>query len=325
MKNKNLKKFSNLIFVLSFGFIFFKPTVCISEPVKVTVKLQSTLKVDPNETLLVYPTALYFDEQTEEMYVTDSGNGQFVIYNNNGYPTNNLGYGRGLVRISTISRIDDLLYVCCTNDQEHPTGVIKVLNQAFFTEREIVLSETNKNLPTFMAKKIITGITNRRYVLQNSQGFVSVFDKNWVFIEKIVPREKRLGILEPATIDAMTIDKIGNLYLLSEERGRIFVYNSKEEFLYSFGEKGGDVGKLARPRAIAIDSKNKRIYVCDYLRHAILVYNTEGNYLFEIGSKGNRPGDLLYPGGVAVDHAGRLFVADTFNHRVQIFSISPQS
>jgi len=323
LKNKNLKKISHLIFFLSLGFLLLKPAVCISEPVK--IKIQSILKVDPNETPLVYPTALYFDEKTKEMYVTDSGNGQFVIYNNNGYPTNNLGQGRGLIRIATISRIDNLLYVCCTNNQEHPTGVIKELNQAFFTEREIVLSATNKNIPSFIAKNIITGITNRRYVLQSSQNYVSIFDKNWLFIGKIVPREKRLGIMEPATIDAMTIDKNGNLYLLSEERGRVFVYNSKEEFQYSFGEKGGDVGKLARPRAIAIDSKNKRIYVCDYLRHAVLAYNTEGKYLFEIGSKGNRPGDLLYPGAVAVDHKGRLFVADTFNHRVQIFSISPQS
>lgn len=311
------------LFLLSAA--LFQPSNCISSPSKMTVKLQSILEVGPDEIHLVYPTSLFFDEATEEMYVTDAGNGQLVIYNRNSYPINNLGKGRDLNRITSCSIIDGRLYVCCTNDQEHPTGVIKVLNKAFFTEREIVLSQINHNLTNFMAKQIVTGITNRHYIIESSQGYVSVFDKNWILIDKIIPREKRLGIMEPATIDAVTTGKNGNIYLLSEDRGRIFAYNSSEEFLFSFGEKGGDVGKLARPRAIAVDDKNKRIYVCDYLRHAVLVYSTEGEYLFEIGSKGNRPGSLLYPSAVSIDKTGRLFVADTFNHRVQIFSIVPET
>lgn len=325
LQNKYLKKIIPLFTIFLLGGALFQPTICLSKPTKMTVKLQSILEVDQNEKHLAYPTGLYFDESTEETYVTDAGNGQFVIYNSNGYPINNLGQGRDLTRITSCTIIDDLLYVCCTNDQKHPSGVIKVLNKAFFTEQEIVLSQTNHNLTNFIAKQIVTGITNRRYIIQSSQKFVSVFDTNWLFIDKIIPREKRLGIMEPATIDAITTGKNGNLYLLSEERGRVFVYNSNEEFQFSFGEKGGDVGKLSRPRAIAIDDKNQRIYVCDYLRHAVLAYNTEGKYLFEIGSKGNLPGELLYPGAVTVDHQGRLFVADTFNHRVQVFSITPET
>lgn len=323
LKNKNLKKTIHLLTLYFIVVTLLTPTICMSNQTNMTVKLESILEVDPNETHLTYPTALYFDKTTEEMYVTDSGNSQLVIYSNNDYPINNLGAGRDLERITSATIIDGYLYVCCSNNQERPTGVIKVLNQAFFTEQEIVLSQINPKLKGFIASQIVTGITNRRYVLGNSQTDVSVLDKNWILVDKIAPREKRLGIMEPASVDAITTSMNGNIYLLSEERGRIFVYNSNEEFQFSFGEKGGDTGKLARPRAIAIDDINKRIYVSDYLRHAVLVYNIEGKYLFEIGGKGDSPGSLLYPGAVAVDKTGRLYVSDTFNHRVQIFSIKP--
>jgi len=36
-----------------------------------------------------------------------------------------------------------------------------------------------------------------------------------------------------------------------------------------------------------------------------------------IGSRGDRAGQFNFPAGIAIDHAGILFVADSFNHRVQ--------
>lgn len=323
LKNKYLKILIHPATILLL--IFALPVNGLARPNKTVVKLESILTVDPTESHLVYPSSLYFDEIKDEMYVTDSGNSQLVVYNNNDYPINTIGRGRNLHGIKSCMVFKGDLYVCCDNTTEYPTGVIAVLNNAFFTKKMIVLSQLNNKLPNYIAKQITTGITNRHYVLKTTGGYVNVFDKNWQLIGTVIPREKKLGILEPATVDAIATDNQGNLYLVSEERGRIFVYNSKEEFQFSFGDKGGDVGKLSRPRSIAIDNANKRIYVCDYLRHAVLIYDFDGTYLFEIGSKGNLPGYLLYPGGVAVDRLGRLYVADTFNHRVQIFSILPQT
>ncbi len=59
----------------------------------------------------------------------------------------------------------------------------------------------------------------------------------------------------------------------------------------------------------------------DYMRHALSVYNKEGKYLFEYGSKGGGPGLFNYPKGIFIDQDGRLFVADTFNKRIQVFKI----
>ena len=43
------------------------------------------------------------------------------------------------------------------------------------------------------------------------------------------------------------------------------------------------------------------------------------NYLFEFGGKGSGDGQFMNPVGIAIDSNGRFIVADTGNHRVQVF------
>ena len=45
-------------------------------------------------------------------------------------------------------------------------------------------------------------------------------------------------------------------------------------------------------------------------------------FLFEFGGAGADDGQLSYPGGMAIDSSGTIFVADTQNHRVQMFDAS---
>ncbi len=42
-------------------------------------------------------------------------------------------------------------------------------------------------------------------------------------------------------------------------------------------------------------------------------------FLFRLGSRGSEAGEFLEPAGVAVDSADRIIVADSGNHRVQVF------
>jgi DNA-binding beta-propeller fold protein YncE len=43
-------------------------------------------------------------------------------------------------------------------------------------------------------------------------------------------------------------------------------------------------------------------------------------YLTEWGSYGSGPGQFNTPYGVAIDASGNVYVAETINHRVQVFS-----
>jgi len=125
-------------------------------------------------------------------------------------------------------------------------------------------------------------------------------------------------MLEPVTINDIMTDSDGHLFFLSEETSKVYVYAVNEEFLFSFGEKGGSTGKMSRPRGIAINEGRKTIYIVDYMRHTILAFDLAGKYLYEFGGRGNGPLWFNFPNSITVDRKGRLIVADLFNNRVQI-------
>ena len=110
--------------------------------------------------------------------------------------------------------------------------------------------------------------------------------------KKIVEEEKTVDGQLPVLIVDIDIDQEGHIYLLSESESKIYVYSANEEFLYSFGTKGGSSGKLSRPRGLAVDEKKKCVYVIDYMRQTLVIYDLVGKYLQEFGGAGWGPGSF---------------------------------
>ncbi len=131
---------------------------------------------------------------------------------------------------------------------------------------------------------------------------------------------------EPSAVGPVKIvdvkrDSTGHLYLLSEETSKVYVYNAAEEFMFSFGRKGGSTGKMSRPKSLVIDEKRKAVFIVDYMRHTILIYDLGGRFMYEFGGLGRAPGWFQYPSGLAMNRDGQLLVADLFNHRVQVLDV----
>jgi DNA-binding beta-propeller fold protein YncE len=66
--------------------------------------------------------------------------------------------------------------------------------------------------------------------------------------------------------------------------------------------------------------KNHLIYILDGVNNQVKVFDEKGAFLFSFGSKGTARGQFESPLGLTIDSAGRVFVADTGNRRVQVFS-----
>ncbi len=86
----------------------------------------------------------------------------------------------------------------------------------------------------------------------------------------------------------------------------------------------GDLSFLA-PRDIAT-APDGSLYIADSRNHRIIHIKPDGTLIKTIGSYGNtmdnpnQPGGMMNePWGVAVDTNGTLYVADTWNHRIQVF------
>jgi len=88
---------------------------------------------------------------------------------------------------------------------------------------------------------------------------------------------------------------------------------------------GVEGGQFNSPRGIAI-AEDGTTYVVDSGNQRIQVFDPEGNFVSTIGEPGEGPGQLGIfgtgqsgAGGIAVADE-RLFVADTWNHRIQVFT-----
>lgn len=138
--------------------------------------------------------------------------------------------------------------------------------------------------------------------------------------EQVFAEEAGPG-MGPVQVNDIQRDKEGNLYLLSTETSKVYIYNHNEEYLYNFGEAGGSTGKLSQAKQLVVDDKKKAIYIVDYNRHAILIYDLSGRFMHEFGGKGNRPGWFQYPRSIATNTKGELLVADMFNRRVQVLDV----
>lgn len=95
------------------------------------------------------------------------------------------------------------------------------------------------------------------------------------------------------------------------------------------GIQGSEPGQFQKPRNLAV-APDGTLYVADTENHRIQHLKADGTVLqvwgsFADASKGAAPGGTFYePWGIAIGPDGSVFVADTWNHRVQKFSSSGQ-
>jgi DNA-binding beta-propeller fold protein YncE len=269
---------------------------------------------------LSYPSKLFFDSVKKEIYVTDSGHGRILVYTHDFYPLLTIGKSDGIETPMGIAvDPEGYLFVAQSPGAEHTRGRISVYTPALKWKKNIFF-EGFKDAANFRPTNIALDKTGRLYVAGSNYLGAVVLDKDGVFSNILTPVDS-IGKLEKreAEICDVDIDDVGNIYLLSEEMGRIYVYDQKENFLFKFGTKGGSSGKLSRPRGLAVDDRGKRVYVIDYMRHTANAYSADGRFLFEFGGQGWGRGWFQYPSDIAVDASGNVLVADTFNNRVQVF------
>lgn len=110
------------------------------------------------------------------------------------------------------------------------------------------------------------------------------------------------------------LDADGLLYVTDSAKRRVFVYKGTKNKRVI-----GDDG-LLRPTGVAINKKEKLLYVSDTKGDRIDVFDLEGKKLFSFGKRGTNEGEFNNPTHIAVDAAGDVYVMDTLNFRVQIFT-----
>ena len=136
----------------------------------------------------------------------------------------------------------------------------------------------------------------------------------------------------------MSTDASENIYLADTFNHRIQKFDSDGIFVDTFGSLGTSPGQFDSPSDVFVDTTGL-LYVSDQENHRIQVFDSAFQHELTIGSFG-RPsisstcntdapgavapcdGQFWDPQGVLVNNQGNVFVADTFNDRIQKFDLS---
>ena len=150
------------------------------------------------------------------------------------------------------------------------------------------------------------------YITDSKNHRVNVYSKKGRFLFSFGEMGKKDGqFVYPNTL---AIDDTGKVFVGEFQTGRIQVFDSSGKFQNSITSNNErDIIPLS------ITVKNKKIYMVSKSGE-IVILTYEGNLIEKFGQPGVGKGQLNFPNGIAVSEDNRIFVSDSGNGRVQIFS-----
>jgi DNA-binding beta-propeller fold protein YncE len=146
---------------------------------------------------------------------------------------------------------------------------------------------------------------------------VTIWDYTWVTgistfsARGQLPGEHRLPM-------DVAVDREDFVWVVDTQNKRIQKYTARGQFLFEFGDHttGQSEGvTFGEPIAAAVDGQN-RLLVLDRQTQDIQRFDENGVFIDRLGATAV----FQHPEGLAVDAAGRIYVADTLNNRVQVLS-----
>ena len=148
-------------------------------------------------------------------------------------------------------------------------------------------------------------------VVSESAGHrVSVFGQNGEKLLSFGGRGSNQGQFECP--QGVTVDGQGNILVADGGNNRIQKFTAKGQFLASADTEGS-------PCTVACHPSNHRIYLTDGTDR-VLILNPDLTFSGAFGQAGTAEHQLMSPQGIAFDSTGNVYIADSANFRIQVFS-----
>jgi len=195
-----------------------------------------------------------------------------------------------------------------------PSGDVPLSSQLF--QRVQIIGSRGVGIGEFNKPRSVAVDAQDNLYVVDMTGRVQKFSSNGVFQLSWQMPQTDLG--KPK---GMGRDREGNILVLEPHYQRVNVFSPLGKLLAQWGKRGTNVGEFTLPRAVAVNSRSE-VFVSEYsVLDRVQRFGARGSALLAaIGHSGNGPGEFNRPEGLCVDAQDRLYVADSCNHRVQVFS-----
>ena len=197
----------------------------------------------------------------------------------------------------------------------------------FYDREHILVSETDYNnikMFTIQGQHVRTidrgsttfspyGITinpdGHIYVCDGANDCVCVFDVNGKFLLSFGSRGNGDEFFDRPRDLCFASD--GLLYITDDGNSRICVYDNDGKSIRKFTT-------AYKPRCI--DATNcGHLIVSSWVSNKVMMYTTGGDLVHVFEERGSELGQFDCPTGVSVDSDGLIYIADSNNHRIQVF------
>jgi DNA-binding beta-propeller fold protein YncE len=263
---------------------------------------------------------IHFDEDRQEMYVTDSSNGGVRIFNAQGMEIYRFGddWNRGSINAAAVKKDGNILVL----NQTISKNTIYLCNFRGEAISELAL----KSLPTDFEGFSPSGMVYRHeklYLLDNNAMRLLVTDSNGVSLigydlASLTEIEEKKRI--QTAIGGFSVDREGNILFTIPVLFSAFRLTPQGK-LSGFGRPGSAPGRFNNAAGIVADDRGY-YYVSDRLKSAILIFDKNFKFVKEFGYRGRKPHNLISPRDLSLDAKGRLYVSQLSSRGVSVFKIT---
>ncbi|MSU64079.1 MAG: ABC transporter permease subunit [Pedosphaera sp.] len=189
------------------------------------------------------------------------------------------------------------------------------LKSAFFESVQII-GNAGTALGQFNKPRSIAVDRQDNIYVADMTGRIQKFSPDGKFLAHWQMPETDLG--KPK---GMCRDTDGNIVVIEPHYQRVNHFSTDGKLVRQWGQHGTNQGQLVLPRAIAISPKGNT-YVSEYTTvDRVQRFSKNGEqWISTFGVTGTHPGEFNRAEGLGLDLAGQIYVADSCNHRIQVFS-----
>ena len=159
---------------------------------------------------------------------------------------------------------------------------------------------------------VCTDGDHRVFIADAGDPVVHVFDLRSRRYARWAPPPEIASLTQPVGV---AYDPTLGLIVSDSAQGALFLFETDGRFRGTIGDN-----QLGRPVGVAIDAERQRLFVADAELHQVFALAFDGEEIARIGRRGSGPGEFNFPTNLALDADGRLYVSDSLNFRVQVFT-----